>query len=263
MLERNVPDIPFSLCWANENWTRRWDGKEQEVLVAQQHSDEDDEAVIADLIRYFRHPNYIRVHGKPFFAVYRPGLFPDIRHTLGIWRRACRKAGIGEIYLTMVESFEQDGARTDPATLGFDASIEFPAHTPFPHIGHPPPGLRPDFRGDIFDYRDLVLKASAQTLPGWTRFRGLITSWDNTARRQLDSRILTCSSPGAYQAWLETVIKQTREQNFGDERMVFINAWNEWSEGAHLEPDRRYGYGFLEATRNAQESWIFSGKAAS
>ena len=81
-------------------------------------------------------------------------------------------------------------------------------------------------------------------------------SWDNTARRQNDSYIFAYSSPGAYQAWLEAILELTHEQNFGDERIVFINAWNEWAEGNHLEPDQRFGHGFLEATRNAMEKTL-------
>ncbi len=257
LLAKGVPDIPYCLCWANENWTRRWDGNDREILMGQRHDDADDAAVIRDLMRHFRHPNYIRVDGRPFLAVYRPSLFPDMRRTVQTWRRLCREEGIGEIYLTLVESFEADGGRIDPRTLDMDASVEFPAHTPLTEIAPPGPVLRPEFRGHVRDYRELVFKTAAQALPAWTRFRGVLPGWDNTARRQNDGYMLTNASPGAYQAWLEDVLQQTREQNFGDERMVFVNAWNEWGEGAYLEPDRRYGRSYLEATRNAREPWVF------
>ena len=79
-------------------------------------------------------------------------------------------------------------------------------------------------------------------------------SWDNTPRRQHQATVFDHASPGAYQAWLERILDQTHEQNFGEERIVFINAWNEWAEGNHLEPDKRYGHGFLEATRNALDA---------
>ena len=77
--------------------------------------------------------------------------------------------------------------------------------------------------------------------------------WDKTPRMSNVSKIFAYASPGAYQVWLEAILELTLEQNLGDERIVFISAWNEWAEGNHLEPDHRFGHGFLEATRNAQE----------
>ena len=90
--------------------------------------------------------------------------------------------------------------------------------------------------------------------PAYRLFRTVMPGWDNTARRQDDSVIFSGSTPGAYQAWLESVLRQTREQYFGDERLVFVNAWNEWAEGAYLEPDLGWGHAYLEATRNAQDN---------
>ncbi len=256
ILGTNRPDFPFCLCWANENWTRRWDGRENEILMGQEHSDEHDHDVILDIISYMRHPNYIRVNGKPLFLIYRAGLFPDIKKTTDIWRDTCRKEGIGEIYLAMVESFEHSRTGEHPAKFGFDASVEFPPHGTSTKI--PPPGklLNPEYSGYVNDYRELIIEKMKRDLPGYGRFRTVITSWDNTARRQNDSHIFAYATPESYQAWLEAVIAQTYEQNFGDERIVFINAWNEWAEGAYLEPDQQFGHGYLEATRNALDNMV-------
>lgn len=252
MLKSGKPNIPFCLCWANENWTRKWDGLNDKILIAQKHSDEDDSAVIRDIIRYMRHPNYIKIYGKPLLLIYRASLFPDIRRSINNWRDLCRREGIGEIYLSMVESFE-NANKTTQSEYGFDASVEFPPHNMSAPIKPPGMLLNPDYVREVHDYRKIVLKYSLMEKPAHVRFRTVMPSWDNTPRRQNDSLIFVNASPGAYQAWLETAMELTLEQNFGDERIVFINAWNEWAEGNYLEPDRRFGHGFLEATRNAIE----------
>ena len=251
MLKTNKPNIPFCLCWANENWTRGRDGLDHEVLIAQQHSDEDDRAVIRDLMRYMRHQNYIRINGKPLLIVYRVSLFPEIKRTAEVWRDLCRKEGIGEIYLTMVESFELAIVFEHPSKYGFDASIEFPPHGMSAAIKPTGRILNSDYAGMIHDYRETILKYLQMDVPGYVRFRSVMPSWDNSPHRQNDSVMFENASPEAYQAWLEAILEQTHEQNFGDERIVFINAWNEWSEGAYLEPDRTYGHAYLQATANA------------
>jgi len=259
MLKTGKPNIPFCLCWANENWTRKWDGLNDKILIEQQHSDEDDRAVIIDIMRYMQHPNYIRINGKPLLFVYRISLFPNIKRTAKIWRDLCRKEGIGEIYLAMVESFEHSKENVGLEN-SFDASVEFPPHNMSSPIKPTGMLLNPDYAGTVSDYREIVLKYSLKEKPGNVCFRTVMPSWDNTARQQDNSYIFANASPGAYQAWLETALDLTHEQNLGDERIVFINAWNEWAEGNYLEPDRRFGHGFLEATRNAIERAILKRK---
>ena len=118
------PDFPICLCWANENWTRRWDGADREVLIAQNPSPADDERLIRDLLAHFRDPRYIRVGGRPLFMVYRVGVLPDVRASAAIWRDICRREGIGELYLCAAKTYDTG----DPAQYGFDAAVEFPPH---------------------------------------------------------------------------------------------------------------------------------------
>ncbi len=260
MLESGKPDFPFCLCWANENWTRRWDGQENDVLIAQAHSEADDVNVISDLIRYFKDERYIRIDGRPLLLVYRVTLFPDFLETSKTWRRICREQGIGEIYISMVESFELVHKNVNPNEYGCDAAVEFPPQ----ELAEPksPSGevVNPEFAGHVADYRDLAVRYVTRDQPAYTRFKGVMPGWDNTARRQNNSFCFEYATPGAFQAWLEEALDQTRLQNYGDERLVFVNAWNEWAEGAYLEPDRVFGHSYLEAVRNALDAPILLNK---
>lgn len=256
MLASAKPEMPFCLCWANENWTRRWDGQDQEVLMAQSHSPDDDDAVISDLIRYFRDSRYIRIDKRPMILVYRVTLFPDFAATVARWRTVCLREGIGEIYVVMVESMELTHANKHPSEFGCDAAVEFPPQGMAEQTIPSGEIINPEFTGAVADYRDIAVRYATREFPGYTRFKGVMPGWDNTARRQNNSFCFEQATPGAFQAWLTETIEQTRQQHYGDEKLVFVNAWNEWAEGAYLEPDRRFGHTYLEAVKNASESAV-------
>ena len=248
MRESGRPDFPYCLCWANENWTRRWDGADREILIAQNPSAADDERLVRDLLTHFRDPRYIRVDGKPIFIVYRVGLLPDVRASVDIWRDVCRREGIGGIHLCAAKTYDT----ADPTRYGFDAVVEFPPHG----VRTPPVNAHleitnPEFDGQIIDYRQYVLDALARPDPDYRVYRTAFPAWDNTPRRPANALTFIHATPEIYELWLRELVARTIEQRPPGERLVFINAWNEWAEAAHLEPDRRYGHQFLEATRRA------------
>lgn len=248
-LENSSLDLPFCLCWANESWTRRWDGRERDILIAQSHSPADDLAFISYVATYLRDPRYIRVGGRPLLILYRPDLLPDPQRTAERWRSWCRTEGIGEIYLAYTQSFES----SNPARYGFDAAIEFPPNnTAPPEITKEITSLNRDFEGAIYDWRFYPNRSRSYQDPGYRLFRGVNPHWDNEARRPGRGVIFYGSSPAGYREWLENAIKDTSKRfDDPDERLIFVNAWNEWAEGAHLEPDQRSGYAYLQATRDA------------
>ena len=247
-------DLPFCLCWANENWSRRWDGLDSEILIAQQHSAKDDLDFISHVARYLRDPRYIRINGKPLLLIYRPSLLPSAIDTAQRWRSWCRDKGIGEIYLAYTQAFES----VDPIAYGFDAAIEFPpSDSTMPNVTDSDvteflTPLSKEFGCTAYDWRTLVNRSEKYEQPGFKLFRGVCPSWDNTARRKNQGTVFVNNSPYLYQRWLENAIRDTEQQHANhDERLIFINAWNEWAEGAYLEPDEGFGYAWLQATRDA------------
>ena len=253
-------DFPFCLCWANENWTRRWDGHEHDVLLGQVYSDDNDEAFIRDLAPYLRDRRYIRIDGRPLVVVYRPSLLPDCRRTLAHWRDYCRAHGIGEICLAMVQ-FDVE----DPRVFGFDVAIEFPPHKLASHMPSMHAQLEfvnPDYQGYVVDYGAFARRAMQWPAPDYPMFRGVCPGWDNEARKPGKGYTFFGNTPQVYRAWLESAVAYARRAPVDGESVVFVNAWNEWAEGAYLEPDRRHGYAYLQATREALETPADSAREA-
>ncbi len=242
-------DLPFCLCWANESWSRRWDGRGDQILMEQRHSPEDDRAFIQAVATYLRDPRYIRIGQRPLLMVYRPDLMPDPSATAERWRRWCRENDIGEIYLAYTQSFES----APPASYGFDAAVEFPPNNSYPvDVTEQIADRDPGFKGNCYDWTIYPERSRHYAPCDYRLFRGVNPSWDNEARRRGRGTVFVGSTPAGYRQWLENAIADTLER-FTDpsERLVFVNAWNEWAEGAHLEPDDRHGYAYLQATRDA------------
>ncbi|MFO1089508.1 MAG: glycoside hydrolase family 99-like domain-containing protein [Hyphomicrobiales bacterium] len=248
--------FPFCLCWANENWTRRWDGHEEDVLIRQSYTKADVEAVFEDLCRYITHPSYLRVDGCPVILVYRAGQIPNVRKVMQAWRKLARARGLPGLHLVLTNAFET----LDPLEHGFDASCQFPPHGLAQHLSdHQAPLLNPQFQGRVVRYDRLVdgvIDAYRQIeKPRAPFYPGVMPQWDNTARRPKTSFVFHGATPGLYARWLQAAMGLTRHLNPADRRLVFVNAWNEWAEGTYLEPDRRFGYGWLEATASSLELW--------
>jgi lipopolysaccharide biosynthesis protein len=255
VLASGKPDFPFCLCWANENWTRRWDGQDQEVLLKQNYSEADDLEHIRYLVKIFADSRYIRIAGKPVFLVYRTELFPNITHTARTWRAEAQRLGIGDIYLIRVERVASEVV---PADIGFDAAMQFqPNDTTLPtryygelidKVKHRL-GIKASYYVDnsVYSYKEYVDKAISQATPAYPYFPCVTPAWDNSARRKQHALVLDDSTPADYERWLRATVEKFIPPSV-DENLVFINAWNEWAEGNHLEPCQRWGKQYLEAT---------------
>jgi lipopolysaccharide biosynthesis protein len=260
VLASGKPDLPFCLCWANENWTRAWDGGDQHILAGQNYSQEDDRAHIRSLLPALRDHRYIRIAGRPLLLIYRTELLPEPARTAEIWREEARKEGLGDIYLARVEGHTSE---IDPRAIGFDAAVEFAPD--WRNMGRL--RLRASWRAlgarlrladswglhnIVTEYDGLVEKMLAKPLPPFRRFRCVTPGFDNSPRRSRDAVVIVGGTPAKYGAWLERTIATARQTATGtDDAVVFVNAWNEWGEGNYLEPDLKWGRAYLEATKAA------------
>lgn len=257
VLSSGKPDFPFCLCWANEEWTRAWDGRSGETLIAQSYNKQDDIRHIHWLINAFKDERYIRVDGKPLFLVYRASKLPNSINTTTIWREECIEAGIGDIFLARVESMTEE-YNIDPLKNGFDAAVEFQPR--WSNLGPPLKhnilnrillkiGIRRQYiMHRFYDYNSIVNRMLKETKSSYRKFFCVCPQWDNSPRREKNAVILLNSTPAHYGRWLTAAIKKSLT---ADNKILFINAWNEWAEGNHLEPCQKWGRGYLEATRKA------------
>ena len=263
ILTSGKPDFPFMLCWANENWTRAWDGGEKEILIEQHYSKEDDIAHMEYLCKnVFSDPRYIRIDNRPFFAIYRPELFPNIKKSIQIWRETAAKFKMN-LYLGFMRA--EKVSRKEILNAGFDISIDFQPHFTYPSQWW----LNKYIWANLF--RTKILRISAKDYPTLIDYKEYVKheidcfgqhirefpcitpSWDNSPRRLSDNYwALTNSTPQTYATWLRTILDKfipfSKEENF-----IFINAWNEWAEGNHLEPDQKWGLSYLEETKKQLE----------
>lgn len=247
MLADKESDMPFCLCWANENWTRRWDAAEHEILIAQKYLPDDDVNFIKGLIPFFRDPRYIRLNHEPLLVVYRPQHLPDARKTAKVWRDYCASVGIGNIHLCAALTHGNE----DFIKFGFDSGVQFPPHNPKSANINDKIKFHDAFRGHVMQYATIAQSYLDRTYRTARVFKTVVPSWDNTARTSDRALVLLNGTPENYEYWLSSTIDQVQRSGEGDQ-LVFINAWNEWAEGCHLEPDRRFGHGFLQATLNAK-----------
>lgn len=251
-------EMPFCLCWANENWTRRWDSREHEVLIKQDYRPEDPVASLHAMLPYLRDPRYLSHQGRKVIVVYRPQHLPDARAWVEAWRSEAQAIGLGELHLVCALTH----GNWSYGKYGFDAGVEFPPHGVSREISEHTSrlGFFSKFRGILPDFKDIAdFYLSRDRADEQNVHRTVYPSWDNTARRKENALVTLNSTPENYEYWLHLAIEATRKETDGRDGLVFINAWNEWAEGCHLEPDHRYGSGFLNATLRAKSGSSLTG----
>lgn len=245
-------DAPFLFLWANENWTRRWDGGDNEVLISQGHSNEDDLAFIRELLPTFSDPRYVKIDGKPVLLVYKSHLFPDILKSTEAWRFEASRHGFPDLFLVTADDWRPDPVH--PRELGFDASYEIPSNIIPDDVlatGIETLELRDDFTGRIVDYRKFASFHMGRPFPDYKRFRTVMAPWDNTPRYASRAIVHINSDNDAFRNWLGAALLDTSRRYAPEEQLLFVHSWNEWCEGTYLEPDGRTGRRLLEDLKSA------------
>ena len=260
-------DIEFCICWANENWTRRWDGKDEEVLIKQKYDDKNGWIIHFNYLKdYFLDKRYLKDNnGRPIVIIYKPGLIENLNEMLNMWNMMAREIGFEG--LCFAYQYPEKSKRIDSL---FDFKIEFEptATTTFfkedflrnpgsiPLIIKQRIGAILSRRSfSLFDYKQVVKKSVKRKIDKRT-WPGAFPSWDNTARRGNKAIIFINSSPNIFEDYVYKQLKKLQTVN--NEGILFINAWNEWAEGAHLEPDQKFKYRYLEALKNAIDKSVNS-----
>lgn len=249
ILENKNIDVRFCLNWANENWTRRWDGLDNDILLKQSYNADDYTGYAKSILLALKDSRYIRVGNRPLIMVYRPILIPNAKEVFASWREFFKAQGVGDPYLVMAQTFGD----YDPRVYGLDAAAGFPPHNGGFDLKNQRNKLSlidKNFSGSARSYPEMIKATLANFKDEYKLFPGVCPSWDNEARKPSKGASFFNASPHAFEDWLFEAGKQTLNYD-ASSRMLFINAWNEWAEGAVLEPDQHYGFAHLVAIRNA------------
>jgi lipopolysaccharide biosynthesis protein len=250
-------DFPFCLIWANENWTRTWDGSNQDIILRQTYDDFYDQTMIDDFARHMIDPRYIRLNGRPLLIIYRPGHIPNIRRKMDRWRELFRQQYGLEPLLFMSQTFFD----SDPRNFGLDGAVEFPPHKLNENLRLINDQLQlydKDFQGHVFAYEDVVQASLSEGPQSFPLVKCAVPSWDNEPRRPGRGMVIHGSTPMKFETWMEVLVQRAQDNPVYGEALVCVNAWNEWAEGAYLEPDVYHGAAYLNAIRRAVTAGSFS-----
>ncbi len=248
--------LPFCLMWANENWTRRWDGRESDVLIGQRYEEVPATRFVDDVLPILLDERYMRLDGRAILAIYRPGQIPDLPSVIEDWRKAARHAGAGELFVMGVDvEKEFHGLTGSPGQMGLDGRLGFPPHNAlWEWVSFERIEAARRFGGRVLGYRAMANDAVRRLGEGVPDdyFPGVMVGFDNTARRQQNPDIWYGSNPYTFHRWLAAAVAAVSGREV-DRRIVFVNAWNEWAEGAVLEPTVRFGKTFLLAVKDVAQ----------
>lgn len=260
LANKNI-DLPFCISWANEPWTRAWDGKTSEVLIGQDYGDKEDwYRHFEYLLQFFKDERYIKVKNKPMLVIYKLQSIPNRDEMVVCWNNLAKKQGFDGIYL--VETL--NGLQKEVSSELSDAAVEFEPNFTIHHNRTYGDKIKNKlknilyipFKGKNFyktmDY-DITWKRIIKRQKFKTNkdvFPGAFVDWDNTARKGDKALVFDGVTPEKFENYLSKQLEKAKREYKSE--YIFINAWNEWAEGTYLEPDKKNGYKYLEAVKRAK-----------
>lgn len=255
-LKHKELDMPFCLNWATENWTALWDGGNKEIMYEQKLNEGDDKLFFQDILPYFKDERYIKIDGRPILSIYRCDMFEkeEFAAFLNRLRQYAKSEGFPDLFVLLTTAGRFDG---NEKAWGVDAIVEFPPWKISLGLKNIRPNgyLNPYFEGRIMDAKPLIdNKGYMMHHASQCYFRSALTSFDNTARKcTTGAQMYLGLNPDTYKVWLKDILRESKRIHDKSHDFVFVNSWNEWAEGSHLEPDMKYGYAYLQATKEALE----------
>lgn len=240
MLHNKMIDMPFCLTWMNEDQIDF--DKKSDALALFRH-----------LIPYFKDARYVCIESKPVFIIYQTHSIVKMKQLADIWREEARKCGLLGIYLIAAKLPNTP----KPEEIGFDALLEFPPDSFEEKVKCHFKKKRLNSLKNIFDYQKTTQILAQTETPQYKLFRGVMLSFDSTTNPAEPGELYHNFTAKAYQHWLSHAVYITHEDKtrHDDEKMVFINAWNAWERGTHLEPDERSGFSYLQNTYDAIKNY--------
>ena len=258
--------LKFCVTWANETWTKRWEGKFNEILIEQNHFyDKVEWSNHFDyLYQFFSDPNYICIDEKPVFCIYRPDIIQNMDEFISFFQEKARSKGLKGIHFIGIIAYD-----TIKKFFNFDSYLRFQPRSMFNNLNRKSkfsdfleanlrslPERYQIFIGELllkyqskqtFDYNrfcELLIEISKVDKSNKKKiYQSIIPDWDNTARYGRKARYFTNVS---FEKFEELIINLLDLYSEEPNNLIFINAWNEWSEGAYLEPDEKNGFKYLE-----------------
>lgn len=249
-LHSNI-DFHYHLCWATENWSKKWDGGEQELIVEQHLEDDDAEKFFNDLLPYISDPRYERIENKPVLIIYRSDIF-DKNKLLAFLNRLNELSiehGFAGLYIMGTNAFNFDS----PEEYNYKGLVEFPPHGINLELYKVEKKRIPGSNFNIVDFSNYIRQKSYLAEKTYPVFKTCFPSWDNTPRKLYSGGYCCLMDSEDYHQWLHDIILWTKEHHTTEENIVYINAWNEWAEGAILEPTTFYGYKYLDILKRTIE----------
>lgn len=257
VLKSGSPDFPFCLCWANQTWSGIWHGAPNRILKEQTYPGEDDYIKhFHYLLRAFKDKRYIRVDDKPFFAIFKPDEIPDVKHLLDLWRGLAVEAGLKGIHFVGVnhDAHKKKGWKP-PESLGFDASFtpKLPVMSDWVSKRDVVKWVRfkwHKLKGypSIHDHNEVIDQLLPKKNESFVDYPCVIPNWDNTPRSGERGLVITNSTPELLRVQLRKAMEVIDDYSDSN-KIIIIKSWNEWAEGNHVEPDLKFGKGYLEVIK--------------